>query len=459
MKVRWTLRDLVDFEAFCGRESGSEVDGGVLRKAVKGLDGAEARRVGMRAWLEEKRRGEVDLPGDVWAGGRFLVGGLVVVVMFLMGVGVMTGMLDREKMGFRVPMVLGVAVGLQILVLVGAGLAWVLRGRFSKGLGFVPRLLGWLVGRFGGGGKMDWWKRLRLEGGRGWEALGWNLVRLTQVGAMMFSVGLMAGLLGCIWFLEVGFFWESTTPGWMAARLHDVSSYLSLPWSWLFPDWEPGITEIWLSQYEVDGWNALRLESADTWVPFLFSAVFIWGFLPRLLLWGVAVIKERGALGGLDFQGKGHRGLWREMMGVRRVDVSESPMDGVLVLDVGGTGISEEGLRGFLLRRLRVNPGEWYEVGVWDEKGEDAAAESIREAPAGVVLLAEGWALSPPRMRALHEQVRRIAGSETMVFFLVANAGKDGVPMGVAEEEKGVWRDFVDGLADAAAEIYFYENE
>ena len=29
---------------------------------------------------------------------------------------------------------------------------------------------------------------------------------MTQAGAVMFSVGLMAGLLGCIWFLEVGFF-------------------------------------------------------------------------------------------------------------------------------------------------------------------------------------------------------------------------------------------------------------
>ncbi len=31
--------------------------------------------------------------------------------------------------------------------------------------------------------------------------------------------------------------------------------------------------------------------------------------------------------------------------------------------------------------------------------------------------------------------------------------------MAVNDEEKGIWRDFVDSLADAAAEVFFYEEE
>ncbi|QTN33668.1 DUF2868 domain-containing protein [Akkermansiaceae bacterium] len=443
----------MDFEALAGR--GGVVRTEDVRAAVKGLEGAEARRAGMRVWLDGAR-GEGETPGEVWEGARFLAGVLVGVVMLLAGVGVMTGMLDRGRMGFHVPMVLGVAVGLPLLVMLAGGFAWVLRVRFSKGLGFVPRLLGWLVGKLGGAGKMEWWRTLRQEGGRGWEALGWNLVRLTQAGAVMFSLGLMAGLLGCIWFMEVGFFWESTTPGWMAARLHDVSAFVGLPWGWLFPDWVPGITGISLTQHEEGVGSAWRMQSAATWYPFLFAAIFVWGLLPRGLLWVIAVAKERKALGGLDFQAKRHRELWREIMGTRRSDVSEAPLDGVLVLDVGGTGLKADGLRGFLLRRLRVNPGDWFEVGVWDGKGEEAAAESIRKAPAGVVLLSEGWALSPPRMKALHSQIRALAGAETMIHFLVANAGADGNPAAVKPEEMEIWRDFVDGLEDAAAEIFFY---
>ena len=452
LKARWTLRHLVDFEALVGRGvEGRAVD---VRAAVKGLEGAEARRAGMMAWLLGAGKDGEESPGEVWAAGRFLVGALVCGVMFLTGIGVMTGMLDRERMGFHVPMVLGVAVGLPLLVLLASAVVWVLRGRFWKGLGFVPRLLGWLVRKLGGSGNMEWWRTLRMEGGRGWEALGWNLVRMTQAGAVMFSAGLMVGLLGCIWFLEVGFFWESTTPEWMAGRIHDVCSILGSPWGWVFPEGKPSMVLIEATLWE----DRLGVEPylAEGWYLFLFTSIFFWGMLPRLAFWSYALFRERRALGTLDFQSKRHRQLWREIMGTRRGDVSEAPLDGVLVLDVGGTGLKEDDLRGFLLRRLRVNPGEWFEVGVWDEKGEEAAGKSIRHAPAGVVLLAEGWALSPPRMKALHSQIRALAGSETMIHFLVANVGTDGRPAAVKPEEMAIWRDFVDGLADASAEIFFY---
>jgi hypothetical protein len=201
------------------------------------------------------------------------------------------------------------------------------------------------------------------------------------------------------------------------------------------------------------------MESAATWYPFLFAAIFVWGMMPRLALWVYAIFRERKALGALDFQAKRHRELWRDLMGTRRADVSEAPLDGVLVLDVGGTGLKEADLRGFLLRRLRVNPGEWYEVGVWDGKGEVAASESIRNAPAGVVLLAEGWALSPPRMTALYRQVRNLAEAGTPIYFLVVNVGNGRKLAVVKEEEKTIWRDFADGLADASVEVFFHEGE
>lgn len=457
MKGRWTLRDLVDFEGLAG--IARTPDEGAVLVAVKGLEGAEARRVGMKVWLDGVRRDGGKFPGEVWAGGRFVIGVLVVVVMFLTGIGVMAGMLDRERMAFHVPMVLGVSVGLPLLILIASWVGWLLRGRFSKGLGFVPKLLGWLVGNLGGAGKMDGWRTLRLEGGKGWEAMGWNLVRLTQAGAAMFSAGLMVGLLGCIWFLEVGFFWESTTPGWMGEKISMAVGALGFPWGWAFPEWVPSMDRIVMTRWSDGGILAGRMESAATWYPFLFVSIFFWGMLPRLLFWGYAVFRERKALGALDFQSKRHRELWREIMGTRRADVSEAPLDGVLVLDVGGTGLKVEDLRGFLLRRLRVNPGEWFEVGVWDGKGEEAAAESIRKAPAGVVLLAEAWALSPPRMTALCRQIRSLAKAGTPIYFLVVNVGNDGKLTEVNGEEKAVWKDFADGLADAALEVFFHEGE
>ena len=428
-------------------------------EAVKGLEGAEARRVGMKVWLDGVRRDGGEFPGEVWAGGRFTIGLLVGAAMFLTGIGVMTGMLDRERMAFHVPMVLGVSVFLPLLILIASCAAWLLWGRFSKGLGFVPKLLGWLIGKLGGAGKMEWWRTLRLEGGKGWEAMGWNLVRLTQAGAVMFSAGLMVGLLGCIWFLEIRFYWESTTPEWMAGRLRDVCNLLSLPWGWATVGCVPSLSTIMATRWGIEDPLIHHGGLSSVWYRFLFASIFFWGMLPRLAFWAYAAFRERNALGALDFQSKRHRELWRELMGTRRADVSEAPLDRVLVLDVGGTGLKVDELRGFLLRRLRVNPGEWFEVGVWDGKGEAAVAESIRKAPAGVVLLAEGWALAPPRMTALHKQIRSLAKAGTPVYFLVVNVGSDGKLAEVKQEEKAVWKGFADGLADAALEVFFHDGE
>ena len=195
-----------------GRDGG-EVDAKFLRDGVRGMSGGEARRVGMRLWLDERRRVEKELPGGVWQGLRGVFLGVLLVVAFLAGIGLITGLLDRERMGFHVPMVLGLGVGLPLLMWVVAGLGWVLRGKLGGSFGVMPRFLGWLLAKVGGGGKMKWWREIRLEGGRGWEALGWNLVRMLQVGAGMFSLGMMAGLLGSVWFLEVSFFWEKYDDG------------------------------------------------------------------------------------------------------------------------------------------------------------------------------------------------------------------------------------------------------
>jgi hypothetical protein len=165
----------------------------------------------------------------------------------------------------------------------------------------------------------------------------------------------------------------------------------------------------------------------------------------------------RKALANLDFQGRHHRALWREITGMERVETGEKLLDGVLVLDVGGSGLSEHDLRPFLLQRLRVHPAVWKPVAVLDPGAERDAAQSLTASPAGVVLLAEGWSLSPARMSALHQKVRASAGPEVPVKFLIANVAADKRPAPVTAGERSEWIRFVDGLRDPAAEVFFFE--
>jgi hypothetical protein len=128
----------------------------------------------------------------------------------------------------------------------------------------------------------------------------------------------------------------------------------------------------------------------------------------------------------------------------------------VLVLDVGGSGLKQETLRPFLLQKLRVHPAAWRPVAVLDPGAEADASAALALAPAGVVLLAEGWALSPPRMTALHSQIRSTAGRETPVKFLIANEADDA-PQPPTEDERKQWERFVDSLRDPYAEVFFYQ--
>ena len=187
-------------------------------------------------------------------------------------------------------------------------------------------------------------------------------------------------------------------------------------------------------------------------------ATLVWGLLPRLVLWWVAWNAGRRALARLDFQARGHRALWRELTGTGRVETDDKPLDGVLVLDVGGSGLTADGLRPFLLRRLRVHPAAWHSVAVLDPGAEAEASRALAKAPAGVVLLAEGWALSPARMSALHAKIRASAGPATPVKFLVANAGAEQHAGAAQPGERREWERFVDSLRDPEAEVFFFEN-
>lgn len=190
---------------------------------------------------------------------------------------------------------------------------------------------------------------------------------------------------------------------------------------------------------------------------FLHLTVLMWGLLPRVILWCVAHHAGKKALADLDFQGRHHRALWREITGSGRVETDEKPLDGVLVLDVGGIGLPESLLRPFLLQRLRVHPAAWLSVAVLDSGKEEEAARALANAPAGVVLLAEGWSLAPPRMNALHAKIRASTDTGTAIKFLVANVGPANQPAAATPEERHEWERYVDSLRDPAAEVYFYE--
>jgi hypothetical protein len=95
---------------------------------------------------------------------------------------------------------------------------------------------------------------------------------------------------------------------------------------------------------------------------------------------------------------------------------------------------------------------------VLDAGAEEVASAAMAKAPAGVVFLSEGWALSPARMTALHAKVRKAAGPGVPLRFLVVNSGPEGRPLPPAEDEKREWERFTDSLGDPDLEVVGYQE-
>lgn len=449
----WTLEDLIDFECEIGGSHHVPAD---LREAVlsssRGLDGAAARRVGFRVWLDEVRSKRV---GRTFASALGMVATVLAVLMFLAGISGVLGMVDREKAGVNVTLFLAILIGGQWLLLLIAGVAWLLRRRAADGFSGVQALVGKLARRFAGEGDPSWWGRLMDGRGPARDAVLWRLARLAQGAGICFNAGILTGLAGLVLVRHVGFFWETTTRDAMQSILEKSTTYLSIPWSAWWPGAVPDATVTAASRWLPD--HAMPPGPAEWW-RFLLMATLVWGLLPRLLLWFLAWNAGRRALQRLDFQSRAHRALWRELTGTGRVETDDKPLDGVLVLDVGGSGLTESSLRPFLLRRMRVHVASWHPVAVMDAGAENDASKALAKAPAGVVLLAEGWALSPPRMSALHSKIRLSAGPQVPIKFLVANAGAENTPLAPTAEEHQQWERFVDSLRDPEAEVFFYQE-
>lgn len=462
LKRKWSLEDLVDFEARLHEsvEGGSAEERRRYREEVARLEGgpqeeSARRRLGLRIWLESGRDDRDEGAGRRVVGALRGAALLLGAVAFLGGIGVMRGLLTEVFLrSYNVWIFLAAAIGVQWLLLLGGLAGYAFVRRQAGALSLFQRVGSVVVRRWTSNLDGVVWRGL-LEGGAGYRsALSWRLARLTQGVAVMFNLGLMAGFYGCLFFLSVRFYWESTFEGSGWGLLNFMEG-MARPWSWSGVAGAPVQGDI---EYSVLLKIFYEREDVQKLWPFLMMSLLFYGLLPRVMLWWWCANNERRALGSLAFQAPRHRELWRQLTKVERCLPSKGQADGVVLLDVGGTGVTVEAVREFLLRELRVNPQARHTAGVLDEEREREALAAIEEAELGVVFLVEGWALSPKEMRVLYKRVRAVGGDELPMNFLVLGELQGGEPGAPSDEDWQQWKAFVDSLRDPAAEAVAYRE-
>ncbi len=450
----WTLEDLIEFEqALSLSAAPTWKEKQLVSSSIAGKSPESVRPLGLRTWLEGRRSGigrKFTLALDGVSLGLFLLA-------LSAGITTVLGLWDRERGGINVTVFFGVVLGVQFVILIGAWLAWLFRRRAGEAYSVVQLIIGVLARRLTGDRESVWWHSLITQGGAGRRALLWRVARVVQTAGIAFNLGAIAALVGLVLFRNVGFFWETTTESAMRGWLEQAVKVIAAPWSWIDPSSAPDARLIDATRWWPEKSASLPPGPAAWW-RFLLWSLVVWGLLPRLILRLLCQWNERRSLAALDFQSRPHRALWRELTGGEvREEIANRPNDGALVIDFGGAGFSSEALRPFLLQKLRVNPTAWETTGVLDPEREAAARNALTDAPAAIVLLVEGWALSPRQVESLLAKVSGLK-EDRRVILLIGNAEPNGAMRPAEKDERANWNRFVDGLAGSEVELVFYEG-
>lgn len=464
-RCRWQLADLLDLEALlASRGTAVEADqrrqfSQQIRPCLTRMSASRQRRCGLYLWLNEQRKQDQvrTWPGEVWQtvlrGLQWLLMGLAL----LTGMGLAWGLSLGHDQQVHVLIFLGLTLALPWLGFIGL---LALRGlNLRQGQAGLPRLLGYVlrpwVDRWLGTGSYKRWLQLLGESCATRRAAAARLARLLQWAGLSFVLGAILAFVASLMLFDVRFYWEATLDN--AILMERLIQLLSWPWAGLWPRAAPDEAIIQatrmqgLFQQGVPGGMA-----AGQWWRFLFMSLLVWGLVPRLLLIAFYRWREAAALQALDFQARRHRQLWRALAGVERSRGNVASADNALVLDVGGHGIEGEMIRGFMLRRLRLNPCQTQRVDVLDDQAERAADHALAQNPGHVVLLALDWSLSPRALERLQARVRQAVGRQTPVTWLIL-AEANGQAAAPADQHLQHWTQFIDNLRDPAVEIVAYD--
>jgi len=432
---RWKWEELIDFEvALAAWDGESRPDD---------LHAEGSRPVVMKAWKEAASAPGI---GRSWVKAIAWAGAIASAVTFLAGIGAAWGCYDREREGIDVIVFLVFTLLIPWLTLVVGLTLWLFRPRWG---GLIGPLLKKITARFA---KNDGNKVLAVieASPELSKSFGWKIAARAQSAALNFHLGAIVGLTLLFFFRRVGFYWETTTERAMERTLESVVNFLSMPWHSVLPRMVP---EIAASRRGAE-WEG----GGTSWMSFLMLTLLVWGVAPRFLLEITAHIQSWRSARSPAFQSPRHRRLWRVLTGVKRGEEPQGPADGALVLDLGGISPDHDALRPFFLRHLRLNPVAWETLAVLDAGREAAARDALEKAPAGVVLLAEGWSLAP---RQIEDTLKRVAaaaeGRRTAI--VVADFDRDGRPRPPKAEERAAWEAFFDGQKGLDVELSLYEED
>jgi Protein of unknown function (DUF2868) len=131
----------------------------------------------------------------------------------------------------------------------------------------------------------------------------WPFFILTSVFAFSFSAGALGGTFFRVIISDMAFGWQSTLMT-TSDRVHDIVSFIALPWSWLVPESLalPSLEQIQGSRIILkDGISVLATHDLISWWPFICMGILFYAVIPRGLLIVTGILAQYYALGRFNF--------------------------------------------------------------------------------------------------------------------------------------------------------------
>ncbi|MFO7652997.1 MAG: DUF2868 domain-containing protein [Candidatus Krumholzibacteriia bacterium] len=299
----------------------------------------------------------------------------------------------------------------------------------------------------------------------------WIVIHSSQVFAVAFHVGALAGAVYLVVFSDLAFAW-STTLAADGADLQRWTDALSWPWAWAWPQARPSSELIAATRYFRLGAGAFPQAPSPAglggWWPFLVACMAFYGLLPRLGTLILARARLRTAIRRTFLHLPGMSEL-RERLNAELVETrADSPDETVataagdriaetgrleshaaVVIAWAGAAGRREAVEPWLAAEVGATVHRWHEAGGTRSLADDAQVRSAAGSADGdLVVLVKAW--EPPTGDLLDflRDLRAEAGQTRPIHVLPADADAAEMPTTAGARHVDVWRRSLAALGD-----------
>ncbi|MCP3875806.1 MAG: DUF2868 domain-containing protein [Desulfobacteraceae bacterium] len=131
----------------------------------------------------------------------------------------------------------------------------------------------------------------------------WPFFMLTSICAFSFSTGALGGTFFRVIVSDMAFGWQTTLMT-TSTTVHDMVSFIALPWSWFIPEAlsHPGLEQIEGSRIILkEGISVLATQNLVSWWPFICMGVLFYAVIPRGLLIIIGIMAQNRVLAQFNF--------------------------------------------------------------------------------------------------------------------------------------------------------------